>query len=313
MTFNRELRRQVRRTGDDISVFLMVCEVGSFAAASATLGLTPSAVAKAIARLEGRVGVRLFHRTTRRLTLTAEAVIYRKACDAARGEIDRVEAELASFSAEPSGTVRLSLPPLLGTRVIAPLLYDLCRQWPQLRLEIATSTALSDLPGEGVDVAVRVGQLPDLPGLGSRNLGMQKVTLCAAPGYLANRPTPHDVTDLSGHALIAAAKNGRCAPWHFDLSGGERLTYQPQARLLLDGSSLTLSAIRAGQGLGVLPAWLVADDITSGDLVAVLEDQIAGHMPVHALWVTSREMLPRVRVTLDAIVRATGGVLRKPV
>ncbi|WP_285019150.1 LysR family transcriptional regulator [Novosphingobium sp. fls2-241-R2A-195] len=302
----------MRQTGDDISVFLAVCEAGSFAAASARLGVTASAVAKAVARLEGRLKTRLFHRTTRRLAPTAEAIIYREACQEARDRIERVEAELASFSAEPSGIVRLSLPPLLGTQVIAPALYALCHQWHHLRFDISTSTGLTDLPGDGVDVAVRIGQLPDLSGVTARHLGVQSVVLCGAPAYFVDRRYPKEVRELSEHSLIASSRNGRAASWYFDMPDGDRVTYEPSASLLLDGSALTLSAIRGGHGLGLVPAWLVADEIASGALVPILEDRISGHLPVNALWVTSPVMLPRLRLTIDAIVRSTCALLAAP-
>jgi DNA-binding transcriptional LysR family regulator len=170
-----------RQSGDDIAVFLTVCEAGSFAGAAVPLALTPSAVAKAVGRLEQRLGIRLFHRTTRRLTLTAEAALYRQACLEARQKIDRVEAELAALSSEPSGLVRVSLPPLLGTQIIAPALYALCERWPHLRFDIATSTRQADLPGDGVDLAVRVGTLPELPGLTARRLGVQNSPYAPRP------------------------------------------------------------------------------------------------------------------------------------
>jgi DNA-binding transcriptional LysR family regulator len=298
-----------RQSGDDIAVFLAVCEAGSFAGAAVPLALTPSAVAKAVGRLEQRLGLRLFHRTTRRLTLTAEAALYRQACLEARQKIDRVEAELAALSSEPSGLVRVSLPPLLGTQIIAPALYALCERWPHLRFDIATSTRQADLPGDGVDLAVRVGTLPELPGLTARRLGVQKLALCAAPAYLAGKSQPRRIEDLANHALIAHAQGGRVVPWHFRSEQGDLRSFEPDARLLLDGSLLTLAAICAGQGLGLVPHWLVAGKIEHGELIPLLEDRIAGHRPVHALWITAPTILPRLRVTIDAIAEATRDLL----
>ena len=290
---------------DDVSVFLAVCDAGSFAAAAPRLALTASAVAKAIGRLEARLNVRLFHRTTRRLALTAEAAVYREACRAARSRIDIVEAELALLASEPAGTVRVSLPPLLGAQILAPALYALCDRWPHLRFDISTSTALSDLVGEGIDIAVRVGDLTDLPGVTARRLGIQRVVLCGSRDYFAGRELPRDVDDLSEHDLIAAARHGRAAAWQFLTRDGDRQTFDPEPRLLLDGSMLTLAAIRAGRGLGLVPHWLVRDQLAIGELVSVLDDLVADHLPVNAIWITSPVMLPRLRVTIDAIVRAS--------
>ncbi|WP_324699531.1 LysR family transcriptional regulator [Novosphingobium sp. RL4] len=298
-----------RQSGDDISVFLAVCAAGSFAAAAPRLGLSASAVAKAVARLEARLQVRLFHRTTRSLALTAEAAVYREACEAARGRIDRVEAELAALASEPAGLVRISLPPLFGTQIVAPALFALRETWPGLRFDISTSTALADLPGERTDLAVRIGELPDLPGVTARRLGVQRVVLCGAAEYIAKRGKPVHIGDLSQHALIAAGRNGRAVPWQLRSGDGDRLAFEPQAGLLLDGSLLTLAAIRAGQGLGLVPCWLVREEIARGELVSVLETHVAGHLPVHALWITAPVMLPRLRASIDAIVNAARGAI----
>ncbi|WP_334184431.1 LysR family transcriptional regulator [Novosphingobium sp.] len=290
---------------DEVRVFLEVCEAGSFAAAGPRLGLTASAIAKAVARLESRLGVRLFHRTTRRLALTAEADVYREACSAARQRIERVEAELALLASEPAGTLRISLPPLLGTRIIAPALYRLCDAWPRLRLDISTSTAMSELAEEAIDLAVRIGELPELPGLMARRIGMQRVVLCGSAEYFAAREVPLAVEDLYSHSLIAAARGGRPASWRFHIPGGDLIAFTPDPRLVLDGSLLTLSAIRAGQGMGLVPYWLVRDEIADGSLVPALGEFVADHLPIHALWIAAPIMVPRLRVAIDAIVAAT--------
>lgn len=295
---------RIRFGGDDVSVFLAVCDAGSFAAAAPRLALTASAVAKAIGRLEARLNVRLFHRTTRRLAMTAEAEVYREACRAARNRIGVVEAELTLLASEPAGTVRVSLPPLLGTQLLAPALYALCDKWPRLRFDISTSTTLSDLVGEGIDLAVRIGELPDLPGVTARRLGIQRVVLCGSRGYFSQCKVPRDIDDLAEHDLIAAARQGRAAPWQFLTRDGDRQTFIPEPRLLLDGSMLTLAAIRAGRGLGFLPHWLVRDQLADGELVSALDDRVTGHLPVHAIWITSPVMLPRLRMTIDAIAEA---------
>ncbi|GFE77910.1 LysR family transcriptional regulator [Novosphingobium sp. TCA1] len=287
-----------------MGVFLDVCAAGSFAAAAVRLGLTPSAVAKAVGRLEQRLGVRLFHRTTRRLALTAEAVAYREVCSAARQRIERVEMELALMVSEPAGNLRISLPPLLGTHVIAPALYRLCDTWPRLRLEISTSTVWAELAEDNIDLAVRIGELPELPGLMARRLGTQRIVLCGSAEYFASRAVPQTAQDLAGHSLLAAARDGRVAPWHFHSPGGELIVMEPEPKLVLDGSLLTLSAIRAGQGIGLVPYWLARDAILDGSLVPILEELVTGHLPINALWIASPMIVPRLRVAIDAVVEA---------
>ncbi|WP_210271409.1 LysR family transcriptional regulator [Rhizobium sp. RM] len=295
--------------GDDMGVFLSVCETGSFAAGSTRLGLSASAVAKAVARLEERLRIRLFQRSTRRLSLTAEGVVYRDACLKARREIERAEFAISSLSQEPSGALHVSLPPLFGARIVAPALYSLCRRWPNLDLRISTSTIPSDLLDGETDLAVRIGEVADTNGLMSRALGSQKVVLCASADYFADRMIPYRIEDLAEHALIASPVNGKPGPWQFRNADGNLLAWHPKTRLVLEGSLLTLSAIKEGEGLGLVPRWLVRDDLASGRLVSVLDDRIAGHLPIQALWPASPAMLPRLRVAIDAIVDATKPLL----
>jgi DNA-binding transcriptional LysR family regulator len=290
--------------GDDIGVFLAVCNAGSFVAASVRLRLSASAVAKAIGRIEKRLGIRLFKRTTRSLSLTAEGAAYRDVCETAWRDIHRVETVISGLSEEPAGTLNVSLPPLFGSQIVAPPLYALTRAWPRLNLNISTSVEHINLSDSGIDLAVRIGELPDASGLIARQLGVQRLVLCGSRSYFDGRTPPETIEDLADHDLIGAPRNGRPAVWQFRQSGGEVSTWHPRARLLLEGSLLTLSAIRSGQGLGLLPYWLVRDEISSGRLVSVLEDRIAGHLPVHAVWPAAPIMLLRLRVAIDAIVEA---------
>ncbi len=270
--------------------------------ASRKLALSASAVAKAIARLEQRLSVVLFARTTRHLTLTEEGIAYQDVCRSARETIEQTEAALRNLSGKPAGTVRVSLPPLFGAQVVAPALYDLTKVWPELHFSIATSTDAADLLAGAADVAVRIGDLPDVSGLVARRLGVQRIALCASADYLAGRSVPHTVDALLGHDLIGNARNGTPVPWQFQRADGELFSWMPPTRLLLAGSLLTLSAIRDGRGMGLMPCWAVQREIDEGRIVTVLDDAIAGHLPVHAIWKSSPIVLPRLRVTIDAIV-----------
>jgi DNA-binding transcriptional LysR family regulator len=298
------------QSGDDIGVFLMVCEAGSFVAASLRLRLSASAVAKAIGRLESRLGIRLFQRTTRVLNLTAEGVVYRDVCLRARSEIVRAEVAIAGLAHEPAGMLHVSLPRLFGAKIVAPALYALCREWPNLDFSISTSTEPSNLLDGTTDLAVRIGEIPDVSGLTARSLGLQQIVLCGSPSYFETRTMPQSVADLDDHDVIAAPRQGKPAPWQFRSLDGEMVNWHPKARLVLDGCLLTHSAICDGQGLGLLPRWLVRDELVSGRLVSLMDDRIAGHLPIHAIWPASPVMLPRVRVAIDAIVAVTRPLLK---
>ncbi len=291
-------------TGDDTGVFLAVCEAGSFATASRRLGLSPSAVAKAVARLEARLTVRLFKRTTRSLSLTQEGAAYRDVCTSARQQVERVEQAMRNLPDEPAGLVRISLPPLFGAQVIAPALYALARSWPKLRYHIVASTAPSDLVEGDIDLAVRIGDVPEAAGLMARCLGRQDIVLCGSAPYFSRHARPQTVEQLADHDLIGTPRNGKVAPWQFRQADGAISTWTPDARLLLDGSLLALAAIREGYGLGLVPRWLVEEDLAAGRILTVLDENIEGHLPVHVLWPSSPIMLSRLRMTIDAIVAA---------
>lgn len=291
------------RTGS-IRIFLAVCSARSFAAAAAQLHLSPSAVAKSIARLEARLGVRLLERTTRRLQLTQEGEHYAGVCRHALEEIDRVEAELVATRNEPSGLLRVSLPPQFGMSIVAPALFAVADAHPLLSFDIRLSAEKVDFIAQRVDLAVRIGHLPDTSGLTARRLGTQTIVLCASPGYLDQHGTPQSISDLSPHRLIASSGERGIAPWPIAGPDGGVETWTPPARLTLDGSVLMLSAIKTGRGIGLLPQWLAAPELASGALKQVLPGRIESDLPIHVVWPTTPMMLPRLRVAIDAIVAA---------
>ncbi|MET4684279.1 LysR family transcriptional regulator [Brevundimonas faecalis] len=294
--------------GGAVRVFLSVCEHGGFARAADDLGLTPSAVAKAIARLESRLKVRLFDRTTRRFAVTQEGAAYHAVCSAAVAAIRRVERDMVSSAAEPVGLVRISMPPLFGAEVIAPALFELADRHPRLDYELSLSGEPVDLLSGGHDLAVRIGEPPDVAGVKGRLIGEQRLTLCASVAYLERAGRPTSWRDLAGHDLIASARRGRIAPWRFREDGAE-VSWTPTARLVLDGAALSLAAVRAGRGIGLAPTWLVARDVAEGRLVSVLEDQVAGHRPVYLLWAETPVLIPRLRATIDAVAEAAAAVV----
>ena len=294
--------------GGVIRVFLTVCGRGGFAGAARDLGLTPSAVAKAMARLEARLGTQLFERTTRSFSMTQEGRAYEAVCRQAMASIQRVEQDMVLATSEPVGVVRASLPPLFGAEVVAPALYELAALHPRLDYHLSLSGDPVDLSEGAFDLAVRIGEPPDSAGVMGRVIGEQRLSLCASPDYLARKGRPVDWRDLPDHDLISSASRGRVAPWRFR-AGEEEVSWTPSARLVLEGSALSLTAIRAGRGVGMAPTWLVADDLAAGRLVAVLDEQIAGHRPVHLLWVQTSSTSPRLRMTIDAIVRAAARVV----
>jgi len=295
--------------GGDIRLFLAVCDQGGFARAAAVLSLTPSAVAKAVGRLEARLGVRLFERSTRRFHITAEGEVYRDASRAALTSMQAAETLFRLEAAEPAGRVRVTLPPLLGARVVAPALWRLTASHPHLDLTIELGRTQVDLRNEDFDLAVRIGALSDLDGVIGRRIGVQRLSLCASRDYVERAGRPTSFEDLRRHALIATAADGRISPWRFR-SDREDRSWTPEARLVLDGGALALEAIRDGQGVGLVPTWLAAEDLASGRLTALLANEVEGHRPVHVLWPDRGSVPPpRLRLAIETAAEAVAGAL----
>ncbi|NKB83995.1 LysR family transcriptional regulator [Ochrobactrum grignonense] len=184
---------------------------GSFAAASALLGLSQSAVSKSIARLEERLGVRLFHRTTRSLRLTDEGRVYLESCRRALEELGAAEIALSARREIPAGRLRINLPDLYGRRCVAPVLLQLAAEYHELHFEVSFENRIVNLIDEGYDLAVRIGQLPDSADLISKYIGQQEVIICASPSYIAVHGAPQCWTILSdiavSHSFVVVSVN----------------------------------------------------------------------------------------------------------
>jgi DNA-binding transcriptional LysR family regulator len=291
-----------------ISAFVAVAELGGFAAATERLGLSRSAVGKAVARLEERHGVRLFHRTTRRLSLTDEGHAFYEHCARALAELEAAEAAFDSGRREPVGRLRVSVPVLFGRRCVVPVLVELARRHQGLAFEFAFTDRPIDLHEEGFDLAVRNRLLPDSAGLMSRKLASQRMTVCAAPSYLAGRGRPGTVDELGAHDTILYCRAGSVRRWSFpDDRGGER-AITTRSRLRFDDADAIADAAVAGMGLAWLPCWLIADKVRAGALVRVLEDVPGSVFHSYALWPQAPHMPARLRVVIDTLAARLPGL-----
>jgi DNA-binding transcriptional LysR family regulator len=283
--------------------FVQAVESGSFAGAARRLRVTTSAIGKAIAQMEQRLGVRLINRTTRSLSLTGEGRAYYEACVDALAAIDGAQSVLASRRQAPSGRLRVDLPLAFGRRCVAPVLFDLACRYPELELEIGFTDRRIDLVGEGVDLTIRMGELDDSTGLVARRLYTARSALVAAPEYLASHGRPAKVADLADHTLINYGRDGFVSPWILMDEAGELRRYMPRARLTLGHGEPLLDAVLAGCGISWLPTWLSAEHLRSGSLEPVLGGRLVDTTVVHALWPKTRDLIPRVRVVVDELVR----------
>lgn len=287
-----------------IRAFVAVAEQGGFAAAAPALGLSASAVGKAVQRLEARLGVRLLQRTTRAVALTEDGRRFHARCVQALADLAEAEAELRQGQGEPSGLLRVALPPLLGRAFVMPVLLDLARRWPALRLEVTFGARAVDLTAEGVDLAVRIGALDDRAGLAARPLGAQRRVICATPAYLDARGRPLRVEDLATHDCAVEARDGRATPWPYVDETGTARTLPVDGRVRIGDAQGLAEAARVGAGLAMVPRWLVADDLAAGRLEAVLDGVFDAPLPVNLVWSRTPWPSARLRAAIDALVEA---------
>lgn len=274
---------------------------GGFAAAARELGTAPSTLAKAVGRLEASLGLRLFHRTTRQVTLTEDGERLFERCQRVLAELDELRTEAAGTRAEPSGTLRIDMPITYGRKVILPLLAQLVRKYPRLSLDARLSDAYADLVRERLDLAIRVGELDDST-LVAKRFGQQQLILVASPGYLTERGGPKSLDELAAHRqiLFRLPGRGRERPRQFTEAGRPIAIHTTQGVRFNDGEAMVQAAV-LGLGLAQVPDYMAADEIAAGRLVEVLAGNRPAPMPIHAVMPANRLVPARVRVLLDAL------------
>ena len=287
-----------------ISAFVHAVETGSFTAAAARMGVSKSATGKSVARLEERLGIRLLVRTTRSLNLTAEGQAYYQSCLKVLEELNAAETLLASQKRLVSGTLRINLPISFGRLCVMPVLEEVADRNPELYLDISFTDRQVDLVEEGIDLVVRLGDPGDHASLIGRRIGTQRSIICAAPAYLDRRGRPASVEELGNHDCLAFAKDSRPLPWTVCGPGGAAKPFVVQPRHTISHGEALRDATVNGLGVAYLSTWLAADDLRSGRLEVVPIPTPAEDVPITALWPRSRDLAPKVRVVVDALVEA---------
>ncbi|NKI68256.1 LysR family transcriptional regulator [Collimonas pratensis] len=294
-----------------ISAFVEAVEAGSFAVAAQRMRLTRSAVGKSIARLEQRLGVRLFQRTTRSQSLTEDGQAYYERCVRALAELDAGVSALDSGKSEAIGRLRVSVPVLFGRHCVAPVLLALARQHPRMTIEMSFSDQVVDLIEEKFDLAIRSGSLPDSTTLVARRLATQDMAICAAPSYLTKYGTPADIAGMSTHVGIAYGRAGRLEPWRVRDSSGEVHKPQVDIRLVFDDLQAIADAAVAGAGLAWLPCWLMSKHSRAGELTLVMDSESVLPTEIYLVWPQSRYLPTKTRVAIDALVAEIPGMVGK--
>jgi DNA-binding transcriptional LysR family regulator len=275
--------------------------IGQLRARRAAAERHASAVGKSVARLEKRLGVRLFVRTTRRQSLTEDGQAYYERCVRAMQEIEAGEDVLASSQRAPTGRLRISVPVLFGRHCVAPVLLRLANRYPNLTIETSFSDRVVDMVQEGYDLAVRIGELPDSASYAARKLGVQRMSICAAPAYVKEHGLPTSVDDLEHHTAIVYG-NGTYATWRVRDNEGRIRELQPASRLRFDDLQSIADAAAAGGGLAWLPCWLIGREVRAGNLTLVMDSQRVLATDIHVVWPRSRYLPYKTRTAIDALV-----------
>jgi DNA-binding transcriptional LysR family regulator len=277
-------------------------KLASFTAAAENLGITKSAVGKSVTRLETRLGVKLLHRTTRRLSLTPDGEAYYSSCRHALEEIGFAEAALAATSRELTGRLRIDAPVAWGRQFLLPILTGIARKHPGLTLSLSLADRIIDPVEEGVDLAIRFGESKDTDNLISRKLTEQKICLFASPEYLALRGHPRTIEDLQAHDCIVGFRRDIPVTWRVKAPDGTLTRILPRVTHEIGDGGAIVDAAVAGLGIAQMPMSVVADLIRSGRLSPVLEDSTNVTVAIHAIWPASRHLLPRVRHVVEVLV-----------
>lgn len=287
-----------------VAVFVEVARSGSFTTASNRLGLTKSAVGKSVARLEDRLGVKLFYRTTRSLSLTSDGEAFFARCAVALDEITDAEMALSAMTVSPRGRLRIDMPALYGRKIILPLLLEIAKSHPDLHLSTTFRDWVINPIEEGVDLVIRFGELKDATGLISRKLIEQRFFICASPDYLARRGAPRTIEELKTHDCVVSHRTGAPHTWAILNEAGEQIRFLPPATHEMGDGDAMLAAALAGCGILHMPAALVRPSIESGELVPILNHIAPARGSLYAVWPTTRSLMPKIRFVVDALVNA---------
>jgi DNA-binding transcriptional LysR family regulator len=280
-----------------MSVFMHAAETRSFTKAGSQLGVSSSAIGKTVARLEERLGVRLFHRSTRSITLTPEGLLYLESCRRIFTEIEVAEQELAQAKQTPSGRLRVSLP-MVGM-LLMPAISRFAAAYPQINLDLDFSDKLVNVIEDGFDVVVRTGEVLDSR-LTARTLGTYSLRLVASPAYLAKAGTPKHPQDLLDHACLhhKFPTIGKLERWPL-ISDANRSELSLPTTVVTSTVEPLINLAENDLGITCVPDFAVRDQIASGTLVSVLQSFIDHTGWFRAVWPSSRYLSPKVRIFVD--------------
>jgi DNA-binding transcriptional LysR family regulator len=284
---------------DAMTAFVAVCEAQSLTAAGRRLGLSPSVVSRQIAALESRLGVRLFHRTTRQISLTDAGARYLERTRRILADLEETEQGAQSDRTEPAGRLSVTAPLIFGRLHVAPLLAHFVARHPKVSVELILSDRFVNLVEEGHDLAIRIGYLPDSQ-LIARRFGETRRVLVASPSYLAKAGAPRHPGDLARHDTIAFMPGTPPVDWHFREEGAD-LKVRLAPRFVTNSGDTAIALAFDGAGIARVLYYQVRDAIKEERLVEVLAPFAPEAMPIHAVYPSARFLSGKVRAFVELI------------
>ncbi|EMF0718725.1 LysR family transcriptional regulator [Citrobacter freundii] len=286
-----------------METFIAVVESGSFTGAATRLEMSAVMVGKYIALLEAQLGTRLLERNTRRQSLTDAGRVYVEEARRVLEQVAIAESSVERLRLAPAGTLRISAPTSFGACVISPLAAAFLQTWPEVRLELDLTNRMVDLVDEGVDLAIRIGDIRQTDVV-AKFLCPYRMTICASPDYLARHGTPHTPADLVDHLCLSHTVWTARNEWTLPGVEGEVRWKRDAILRCNDGHGLRMAAV-AGAGLLLQPEVLLAEELASGRLVRVLEGFTPQPRPIHLLWRQNLRPLPKLTRFVEHVLKGT--------
>jgi len=282
---------------EGISEFVYVAENESFTLASKKMGISTAQVSRQISALEKRLNIKLFYRTTRKVSLTEEGRIFYQHCRGVLDGLDAAELAVTNLQSKPQGRVKLTAPVTYGEQQILPLVNDFAVQYSELEVTANLSNQQVDIVEEGYDLAIRLGKLADST-LMAKKLGTRTNYVCAAPSYLEKHGIPHSLSELNKHNCL----QGSLDYWHFVDNGKER-NIRIRGRLRYNSGYSLVDAALKGLGIVQLPDYYVQQYLESGELISILDNYREPDEGIWAVYPQNRHLSPKIRLLVEYLVK----------
>jgi DNA-binding transcriptional LysR family regulator len=286
----------------EMKVFAAVVEAGSFTGATHALDMSKAAVSRYVGELEERLGLRLLHRTTRKLSATTEGEIFYARCRELLDNLDEAEAEVTSRAGEATGLLKVNVPVTFGLMHLAPLWPAFLARHPKLAIDITLSDRVADLVEEGFDIAVRIGQLSASSLIG-RKLASTRMVLCASPEYLQRRGAPVRPQELLHHDVISYSLFSTGENWSFAGPDGD-VSVKVTPRVRTNSGDTCRAAALQHQGIILQPTFIVGADLAQGTLREIMPGYRSVELGIHAVYPSRKFVSPKVRLLIDFLVEA---------